>query len=157
MDRRAFILRMSPSKRDRMPFALKHDKLVIGWAEAKALTNPLKTKDDFKEIIRDIYPGLSPGHSASMMWMFLRTMQIGDYVLVPYGDVIYRGIVASEPEYLDACVKDDMAFQRSVEWLGKFSPLARKSFHADVQKAMRRPVTMIDITNKLSMVAPCFA
>jgi predicted Mrr-cat superfamily restriction endonuclease len=140
-----------------MSYSQKHDRLVIGWANATELMDPSLTKDDFKRVIADHYPGLRPGHGASMMWMFLREMQVGDWVLTPQGKDIYRAVVTSEPQYLEEFVKDDMAFQRSCQWIRKFMPLGRADLPAEVQDAMRQRPTIIDITPLAPLIAHHFS
>ena len=86
----AFVLRVAPSEMDRMPEALESNQIIIGCANADGLLDKQLDWAGFREIVRATYyrddktlhrAGAAAGH----MWRFIREMEAGDLVVVPYG------------------------------------------------------------------------
>jgi hypothetical protein len=52
-NKKAFVLRIKPSGKDRLPEALENDQIIIGWANALGLLNKKLDKNNFKKIIQN--------------------------------------------------------------------------------------------------------
>jgi len=126
----AFILRIAPSNIDRVPEALNEDQVIIGWANAAGLLDDSLNWEQFRAILSDnIYhsePNLRRAGAASgHMWRFIREMNIGDFVVVPYGSEFYIAEVTGPATFNPDKVDDDTAYRRKVKWLNSKNPIKR--------------------------------
>src|SRR3712207_2933299 len=92
--RRAFILRIAPSYVDRVPEALAANEIIIGWCDLPQLLDVGLSWTEFRQMVRDrYYPDSqdfrSAGAAAGNVWRFIREMNEGDLVVVPYGSKFY--------------------------------------------------------------------
>ena len=142
MSQQAFVLRISPSGRDRVQEALQSDAIIIGWANAEGLLDPSLTRDQFRAIISDsIYPnetslrkaGAATGH----MWRFVRIMNEGDFVVVPYGPDFYVAEVKGAARFISDKQKEDSAYRRDVTWLNDKHPIPRRYAKAALVSRMK--------------------
>src|SRR5271154_715958 len=127
----AYILRIAPGGRDKVPEALAANQLIIGWAEAEGLLNPALSWEQFREIMRGAYySGESTlrrvGAAAGHMWRFIRDMKTGDLVVVPCGDSFYVAEILDAPTYEPTNVQDDSAYRRLVRWLNNKNAIPRQ-------------------------------
>lgn len=130
MARNGFVLRIAPGRGDRVSEALEKDHLIIGWAEAKGLLDPKLEWGAFREIIRKKYYAADgnlrrAGSAGGHMWRFIRDMEVGDLVVVPYGSEFYVGEVKGNAFYDPSKVDEDSAYRRPVQWLNGKSPIPR--------------------------------
>lgn len=154
----AFILRMNPSKSNRIPEGLARNEIIIGWSEAAGLTVPGATREQFRYIIHQTYhigatSHIEAGLGAGNMWRFIREMDVGDLVLVPSHSVFYLARVAGVAYYDPDRVQDDTAHRRPVEWLNEGRPISRYSVSAELQSKMRGQLTCLDATDLLPEIA----
>jgi HNH endonuclease len=154
----AFILRMNPSKSNRIPEGLARNELIIGWSEAAGLTLPGLTREQFRDIIHQTYHRgstsyIEAGLGAGNMWRFIREMEVGDLVIVPSHSVFYLARVAGTAYYAPDRVQDDTAHRRPVEWLNGGSPISRYSVSPELQSKMRGQLTCLDATDLLPEIA----
>lgn len=156
-DQRAFILRIAPSRKDRVPHALNDNMLFIGWAKARALLDEKLDWKAFRKIIHDQYysndiderrAGIATGY----LWLFIREMKQGDLVVVPHGSEFYVGKVNGPAKYEESVVSEDTAYRRSVIWLNSKKPIARKLARAALQSRMKIQGTCVDATDLLDEI-----
>lgn len=156
---RAFVLRVAPSKIDRVPEALKDNFITIGWSRAaKILTETDWWK--FREEIHQVYYSEQKnyrhsGHAAGYLWQFIREMKVGDWVVVPHGNEFYVCEVASEAVHDPTNVEDDTAFRRKVHWLNGKRPIKRSHAAAALQSRMKIQGTCAyaqDLTDAISSI-----
>ena len=88
---RAFVLRIAPSRIDRVREALATNTIIIGWSQLPQLLDPNLSYDQFRQIIHDrCHPTdtdyQKSGSDAGKMWRFIREMDNGDLVVVPHRD-----------------------------------------------------------------------
>lgn len=155
MSKQAFVLRIAPSRIDRVPDALKEDQIIIGWANAGALLDQTLTWDPFREILRVAYyvnePSLrKAGSAAGNMWRFIREMNNGDLVVVPYGNQFYIAQVDGPATYDSTRIADDTAFRRRVKWLNEKNPIPRNVAKSALISRMKTQGTCAYATDLLA-------
>jgi len=145
----AFILRQSPWGVSQLEsISLPENVIVNGWSEAKGLIGE-QDYWAFREIIRKAcYPNektlLKAGYGASTMWRFLKSMAVGDWVVVPHwGGVFYLAEITGNAFYDDtaAATKTHTCYRRPVQWLHDKKPITRKLAKAKLISRMRTQQT----------------
>jgi predicted Mrr-cat superfamily restriction endonuclease len=138
----AFVLRIAPSKVDRLPEALETNQLIIGWANATGLLDTSLTWHEFREIIRSKYyakdttlhrAGAATGH----MWRFIREMKRGDLVVVPYGNAFYVAEVLGDAFFVAEKQVEDSAYRRPINWLNDKQHIPRSHAKAALISRMK--------------------
>ena len=162
MVKKGFILRIAPSMEDRVPEALEHDQLIIGWAAAKGLLDPELEWDRFREIIgKEYYADAEnlrkAGNAAGHMWRFIRDMQVGDLVVVPHDSEFYVGEVAGVAFYDENKVDEDSAYRRRVKWLNGKLAISRKAAKSALVSRMKMHGTCADATDLMKEIEDCLA
>lgn len=156
----AFILRIAPSVIDRVAEALETDQIIIGWANADGLLDKHLDWTAFRELIRDTYyrgdktlhrVGAAAGH----MWRFIREMEMGDLVVVPYGSEFYIAEVAGDAIYLHEKRSDDSAYRRPVKWLNSKQPIPRSHAKSALISRMKIQGTSASATDLLGEIREC--
>ncbi len=160
MSKDAFILRIAPGRRDRVPEALRTGHLMIGWAEAKGLLNLELEKAGFKEIIHKAYPERHAGLATRYMWCFIRDMKVGDLVVVPHlnksGRGFYVGEVTGPAFYDENKVGEGSAYRRPVKWLnGGIAIQEASAKEALVKRIKRTQGTSSPATGLLKEIKDC--
>lgn len=152
---RAFVLRMSHG-RDRVSESLERGEIVIGWAEAEGLL----ASDawlDFREIIHRKYhihddnyqrSGASAGHA----WRFLKEMEPGAWVVVPWGNAFLIAEVMADATYDRTRVGDDSAYTRRVRWLNDGRAIPRATAHAPLQSRMKVQGTTANASDLIQQI-----
>ncbi len=160
MNQQAFVLRIAPSDIDRVPEALKENQIIIGWANADGLLEPNLTWEQFREIIRETYytsesnlrkAGAAAGH----MWRFIREMNKGDLVVVPYGAEFYVAEVGGSATYDPQKTDDDTSYRRSVKWLNDKKPIRRDIAKSALISRMKTQGTCAYATDLLTEIKEC--
>jgi len=129
-DRKAFILRIRPSGKNRIPEALECDQLIIGWSCAPGLLDESLGWEGFREIVHErCYGGNASlqraGSGAGNMWRFIREMIRGDLVVVPHDSNFYVAEVAGDAFFDESKTDDDTAYRRPAKWLNNKKPIPR--------------------------------
>jgi predicted Mrr-cat superfamily restriction endonuclease len=160
MGNKAFVLRIAPSGIDRVPEALKEGQLIIGWADARGLLNQELDWDRFREIIRttcyaDETNLRRAGAAAGHMWRFIRGMEAGSRVVVPYGSGFYLAEVAGPALYEEGKVSEDSAYRRPVTWLNGKKPIPRSLAKSALISRMKTQGTCADATDLLDQINEC--
>ena len=126
-----YVLRMSHVK-DLIQEGLNSNEIIIGWSDAQDLINNSHSWLGFRGILYKTY-GQSgqnyrkAGNSAGSMWRFIREMQIGDLVVIPWQKNFYVAEVTGHPRYDQKYKKYDTAYRREVEWLNDKNPIPKKN------------------------------
>jgi len=156
----AFVLRVAPSEIDRVPEALDNDQIIIGWANAEGLLDESLTWSAFRKKIRTTYypndkilhrAGAAAGH----MWRFIREMEAGDLVVVPYGSVFYIAEVSGDAVYLHEKQSEDSAYRRPVKWLNDKQPIPRRYAQSALISRMKIQGTSASATDIIDEIREC--
>ncbi|WP_406671971.1 restriction endonuclease [Natronospira sp.] len=156
----AFVLRVAPSEIDRVPEALEFNQIIIGWANADGLLDKQLNWTGFREIVRATYyrddktlhrAGAAAGH----MWRFIREMEAGDLVVVPYGSEFYVAEVAGEAIFLQDKQSEDSAYRRPVKWLNAKQPIPRSYAKSALISRMKIQGTSASATDLLDEIRDC--
>lgn len=139
---KAFVLRIRPSGRDRLPEALEEDELIMGWSRCQGLLEPDLPWSEFRQIIHDSHYSddvdyRRSGRTTGEMWRFLREMEAGALVVVPHGPRFYVAEVTGPARRDDDRVRDDAAFRRPVRWLNAKKPIPRSQAPAGLYARMK--------------------
>lgn len=160
MNQKAFVLRIAPSNIDRVPEALSENQIIIGWAKADGLLELSLSWEQFREIIRSVYyddeetlrkAGAASGH----MWRFVREMNVGDLVVVPYGSEFFVTKIEGPATYNPAKVADDTAYRRTVQWLNDKKPIRRDVAKSALISRMKTQGTCAYATDLLNEIKEC--
>lgn len=159
MAQQAFVLRIAPSGVDRVPEALKENQIIIGWSEAEGLLDASLLWEQFREIIRITYYASESnlrraGGAAGHMWRFIREMNTGDLVVVPYRDEFYIAEVAGSATY-DPNKTDDTSYRRPVKWLNDKKPIRRGIAKSALISRMKTQGTCAYATDILAEINEC--
>lgn len=155
--RRAFVLRIAPSRIDRVKEALDADELIIGWSAVPQLLDPALAWNRFRQVIHDGYYSKhtsyrTSGSAAGNMWRFIREMDAHDLVVVPHGSGFYVGEVIGPVCHHPSKVADDTAFRRPVNWLNGKKRIPRRNARVALQSRMKVQNTCADATDLLDEV-----
>ena len=156
----AFILRISPSRINRVSEALANDQIIIGWANAEGLLNAELDWEAFRGIISDAYYASEKnlrraGSAAGNMWRFIRAMNIGDLVVVPYGSMFYVAEVSGPPTYDESQVENDSAYRREVTWLNEKQAIPRTLAKSALVSRMKTQQTSAYASDLLHQIMEC--
>jgi predicted Mrr-cat superfamily restriction endonuclease len=66
------------------------------------------------------------GADAGHMWHFIREMNIGDLVVVPYRSDFYVEEIKGSASYDEAMIGEDTAYRRDVQWLNDKKAIPRQ-------------------------------
>ena len=160
MAKNGFVLRIAPGREDRVSEALERDHLIIGWAMAEGLLDLELEWEGFREIIREAYYSddenlRRAGNASGHMWRFIREMNVGDLVVVPYGSVFYVGEVKGGALYDTSKVDQDSAYRRPVRWLNGKSPIPRKFAKSALLSRMKTRGTSADAKDLVVEIDEC--
>lgn len=160
MDQAAFILRIAPGGKDKVPEALSADEIIIGWAQAGGLLDPTLKWEEFREIIRMAYYSdeltqRKAGAAAGHMWRFIRDMKTGDFVVVPYGADFFVAEITGPATFDTSKVDDDSAYRRQVKWLNDKKRIPRQVARLALLSRMKTQGTCADARDLLGEIRDC--
>ncbi len=160
MEQQAFVLRIAPSRIDRVKEALAADQIIIGWAEARGLLSPGLSWEQFREIICATYYAdednlRRAGAAAGHMWRFVREMNVDDLVVVPYGPDFYVAEIKGPATYNESKIRDDTAYRRNVRWLNDKKPISRSQAKSALVSRMKIQGTCAYATDLLVDIKEC--
>ena len=158
--KKGFVLRIAPSGRPRVEEALQSNTLIIGWAGAEGLLNDALTWDEFREIIRSAYYAeeenlRKAGAAAGNMWRFIREMNVGDIVVVPYGPEFYVGKVSGPAFYDGTNIEEDTAYRRRVDWLNNKQGIPRSTAKSALLSRMKAYNACVAATDLVDQIEEC--
>lgn len=160
MKEQAFVLRISLGGTDLIPEALANNQILIGYAQAKGLLNENLSWEEFRTIISDTYhpeetnlrkAGAASGH----IWRFIREMNKGDLVVVPYGAEFYVAEVSGPATYDESKVENDAAYRRNVIWRNDKKPIPRNFARAALISRMKIYGTCAYASDLLPEIKEC--
>lgn len=147
LNRKAFVLRVNPSRVDRMQEALESKEIIIGWSKARGLTGKGLSGERFWQIVYDTYykrgGSRKCGAAVGSLWRFIRDMNEGDWVVVPHGGEFYIAEVSGEAYHDESKVSDDTAHRRPVNWLNNGRAIPRSYARAALQSRMKARQTCV--------------
>lgn len=157
---KAFILRIAPSNIDRVPEALRTNNIIIGWSCAPGLLDPSLGWEEFREIVRhNCYPDEENlrrvGNAAGHLWRFIREMEDGSLVAVPYGPEFYLARVTGPAVYHDEKVAEDTAYRREVTWLNGGRPISRLIARSALISRMKVQGTCAAASDLIPQILEC--
>ena len=160
MAKNGFVLRIAPGREDRVSEALESDHLIIGWAMAEGLLDLELEWQRFREIIREAYYSddenlRRAGNAGGHMWRFIREMNVGDLVVVPYGSEFYVGEIKGDAVYDTSKADEDSAYRRPVRWLNGKSPIPRAIAKSALLSRMRTRGTSADARDLVEEIGDC--
>jgi predicted Mrr-cat superfamily restriction endonuclease len=160
MSQNAFVLRVSPSERDRVPEALASDQIIIGWSQAEGLLSSELSWEEFRDIVRSAYYANEPnlrkaGAAGGHLWRFIRDMNSGSLVVVPYWSDFYVAEVQGPATYDVSKVGDDTAYRRAVKWLNAKNPIPRQLAKSALLSRMKIQGTCANATDLIDDIKEC--
>lgn len=158
--KQAFVLRVAPSRADRLPEALASDEIIIGWSNLPRLRDESLEWEQFRGLIADEYHSddsnlRRAGRAAGDAWRFIRDLKIGDLVVVPSDREFFVARVEGSTEYRPDKVKEDTAFRRKVVWLNGKEGIERSLARAKLQSRMKYRGTCANATDLLDEIEAC--
>lgn len=158
--RQAFVLRIAPSKDDRLAEALAANQIIIGWAEAEGLLDLSLSRESFRKIVADAYHSHEPnlrkaGASAGHLWRFIREMNKGDLVVVPHGPEFYVAEVNGPASCDDTKVANDTAYRRAVVWQNQKRPIPRDQARSALISRMKIQGTSAPASDLIEEISEC--
>ncbi|MDX9859221.1 MAG: restriction endonuclease [candidate division Zixibacteria bacterium] len=158
--KQAFVLRIAPGGVDLVQKALSSDQIVIGWTEAEGLLDESLDWESFREIVRRAYYANEDnlrlaGGAAGHLWRFIREMNIGDLVVVPYGSDFYVARVEGPAKRETFSDGEYRAYRRQVTWLNNKEPIPRSSAQTALISRMKTQGTCARATDLLQEIVDC--
>lgn len=159
-EQQAFVLRIAPSKVDRVQEALSENQIIIGWSKAKGLLDADLSWEQFREIIGNTYHSdeetlRKAGAAAGHLWRFIREMNEDDLIVVPYGPNFYVAKVTGPAVYNTNKIPDDTAYRRPVQWLNGEKPIRREVAKSALIARMKTQGTCAYATDLLDEIKEC--
>lgn len=139
--------------------SLPGNVLVNGWSEARGLIEE-GDYGRFRERIKSACYAADAsyrraGYGAATMWRFLKTMQLGDWVVVPHwGGVFYVATITGNPVYLDTTEAHarDICYRRPVEWMNNGKPISRGLAKARLRSRMKTYQTSAEAKDLIPLI-----
>lgn len=160
MSKSAFVLRIAPSRKDRVAEALAKNEIIIGWAHAKGLLESSLNWEQFREIVRRNYYSDEPtlrkaGSAAGHLWRFIRDMEPGSLVVVPNWSEFYVAEVEGPATYDASKIKEDTAYRRRVRWLNAKKSISRQIARSALLSRMKIQGTCANATDLINDIEEC--
>ena len=154
---KAFVLRIAPSRRDRVKQALDANTLIIGWSKARGLLDPELSWHQFRKIVHDTCYATEEsyrksGAAAGNLRRFIRDMKVGDLVVVPHGSKFYVAKVDGEPTFSPELVSEDTAYRRPVRWLNDRHAIPRSQAKSPLVSRLKIRQTCADASDLLDEI-----
>ena len=144
--KKLFLFRARPDGVNQMDTFLETNTISIGWTTVPSMEG--KDKDEVRICLENIYPDVS-NSSVGQVNHFVNNMKIGDLCLIPRpnSNDVYVAEISKEYYYDD---KDaNLCHKIGVEFLNKDKPYKRSEFSLELSKALRAPMTIADVSDKL--------
>ena len=150
---KAWLLRPSPSGKNRISEFKQDSIIAIGWPDVGNLSG--KNHDQIKSSLAAPpyeYTSIKLGTVSAMLDIFINRMNVDDLVLVPDGDDIHFCIVQSD-YFFDThhANKDTSEYphQRKIEWL---SSTQRKALPIELRKSLKIHHTTADLSKHYDVI-----
>lgn len=145
----AWLLRPSPSGKNRISEFKQDSIIAIGWPDVGNLSG--KNHDQIKSSLAAPpyeYTSIKLGTVSAMLDIFINRMNVDDLVLVPDGDDIHFCIVQSD-YFFDTHHASEYPHQRKIEWL---SSTQRKALPIELRKSLKIPHTTTDLSKHYDVI-----
>lgn len=144
--KKLFLFRAKPDGVDQMDTFLQTNSISIGWTTVPSMEG--KEKDEIKLCLEKVYAEVS-NSSVGQVNHFVNNMKIGDLCLIPRpnSNEVYLAKITKEYYYDDT--DKNLCHKIDVEFLNKDNPYKRSEFSLELSKALRPPMTIADVSDKL--------
>lgn len=144
--KKLFLFRARPDGVNQMDAFLETNTISIGWTTVPSMEG--KDKDEVRICLENIYPDVS-NSSVGQVNHFVNNMKEGDLCIIPRPDSndVYVAKISREYYYDDKDV--NLCHKIGVEFLNKDKPYKRSEFSLELSKALRAPMTIADVSDKL--------
>lgn len=149
----AWLLRPSPSGKNRLAEFKQDNIIAIGWPDVGNLSG--KNHDQIKSSLAAPpyeYTSIKLGTVSAMLDIFVNRMNVDDLVLVPDGNDINFFIVQSEYFFDTQHANKDTSeypHQRTISWL---SSKQRKNLPIELRKSLKIPHTTADLSKHYDVI-----
>jgi len=89
------------------------------------------------------------------MWRFIREMNDGDFVVVPYGSDFYVAKITGPATFVADKQSEDTAYRRDVDWLNDKNPIPRSYAKSALISRMKTYGTCASATDLVEEVQDC--
>lgn len=146
----AWMVRAYPNNEDKMQVFLDQEIIAVGWAELTDLTG--KTLEQLGSALQEAYGfrGVKLGNDKATLQILVNRMEIGDWVLTPYGDDIHLGQVESDYFYEAADEVAGYPHQRRVKWLNCVS---RDDLSQELRNSLKARNTAANLSQHAEEIA----
>ena len=164
MTKRAFVCRVKPHGADLVDQALAENRIYSGLHRTPDLLNPEHTKESIELTIKTEHPkerNYPPKPEAEMFWIFSRTMQEGDLVLVATRKkdktIYFIGRVAGDAYHAPEHYESRTTYRRPVRWLNNKVPVGIRELSSPLYQHMnyvtRVQKSFLDISEFVEEIA----
>lgn len=146
--KRVWLFRALPNNIDRMK-EFKSDNLIgVGWDKVGDLSG--KDINDIGEILDSTYEyksSRSMSSDKSTLDIIANRMSLGDYVVVPHGEIVYIGEITTDYRYdKTKATREGYPHQRGVKWIS--DPVLRNNLSLDLRSSLKVPKTCAELTHR---------
>ncbi len=139
-----WMIRSFPGNTDRIVEFLELNIIAVHWGIGD-LTG-CNSKDDIAKVVsQENLQQRDASLKTGLLNRFVNYMEVGDFCIVPHGDVFYVGIIRSEYYFDPNSPKYE--HQREVEWLCGDKPFGRREdLPAKLQASLKTQLGLADLT-----------
>jgi Uncharacterized conserved protein len=145
--KKAWLVRPIPHGINRVSEFKNEGIVAVGWPLIGDLAK--KSREELKQLLSKkpyALDGLALGNAYATIDIFVNQIEIGDLVLMPDGEDIYFGEIASD-YYFDSAIKSQNGgypHQRTVNWLSNTS---RKSLSMNLRRSLKAHRTTANLSH----------
>lgn len=126
---------------------LDEKRIYLTWDFLSTDLNEIKTRDTLKHLLRNTYSDASEGqirNNSGQIWAFAKTMQIGDWVILPskHKPAVHVGEIIGEYQF-DRSAENPYFHYRNIKWIAHDLP--RTNFDQDILYSFNALMTICKI------------
>lgn len=145
MSKFAWVVRPYPHGKYRIDEFLEQGIVAMGYPFTGNLSD-VSSRDEMKERLLAVYEysPRSVGQRAGMLYNFVHEIEVGEYVLVPDGPVVFVGRVTSDYRHVPELSNDEEGYphQRGVEWFFGGKAIPRDALSGRVYDSLKGRSTL---------------